>query len=233
MLHELFKFSVTTVLVGGAALVYDALSKRADERHEKAEKEREDRKADLERERETREALQERIRERAAAQRRQLEHFLREATDAYNEIKYIRRELRNALSSQENGTFHVGVERYCQLLRSLNRGQLKLEQFRRILMSKPDYLSFLGEQAADWLADAEEYLRHVTQEYEYRRLENLEDGTLIVDPKSKLFQYVVSRSNEHHDGSSMTMHFRPLDKFFQMLASHIEQAERLPTSEVK
>lgn len=202
MLHEIFKFSVTTIIVGGAALFYGALQRRNDERQEQA--------------------LQ--AREAKAARRHRLEEFLRECTDAYNGIKFIRRELRNALIPSADGAFEINAQRYTELLRELNQGQLKLEQYRRLLESKPAYLAFFGDEGAAWLSSAEEYLRQVTREYEHRRLLKTvgSDDKLIVPPDSRLFQYAVSRKNTEHDGSSVTEHFGPLDRFFWKMASNIE-----------
>ncbi len=193
MLHEIFKFSVTTIIVGGAALLYGALQRRNDERQEQAAQ----------------------AREAKAARRHRLEEFLREYTDAYNGIKFIRRELRNALIPSADGAFEVNAQRYAELLRELNQGQLKLEEYRRILESKPAYLSFFGDDGAAWLSSAEEYLRHVNREYENRRLENTEGSNeiLTVPPDSRLFQYVVSRKNAYHDRTSVDEHFGPLEFF--------------------
>ncbi|MBL3574953.1 hypothetical protein JMK10_08875 [Rhodovulum sulfidophilum] len=202
MLHEIFKFSVTTILVGGAALLYGALQNRNDERQEQAAQ----------------------AREAKAARRHRLEEFLREYTDAYNGIKFIRRELRNALIPSADGAFEINAQRYAELLRELNQGQLKLEQYRRLLESKPAYLAFFGDEGAAWLSSAEKYLRHVTREYEYRRLEKTEgtDENLTVPPDSRLFQYVVSRKNTYHDRTSVEEHFVPLEIFFRKMALNIE-----------
>lgn len=202
MLHELFKFSLTTVVVGGAALFYGALQRRNEERHEQATQ----------------------AREAKAAKRNRLEVFLREFTDAYNEIKFVRRELRRSLVPNDDGTFCIDEEIYTELLGELNHGQLKLEQFRRVIESKPAYLSFFGDEGIIWLSSAEDYLRRVTSEYEYRCLAHVEDepSKLVVPQKSSLFQYVISRKDTRHDGSSVTEHFGPLDCFFRELTSNIE-----------
>lgn len=213
MVHEVFKFAITTVLVGGAALFYNAFRRRSDERHELAEREKAEREEQVEKEKATQ-----------STRRRRLEEFLREFTDAYNQIKFVRRELRNAFEPQSSSDFLIDKVRYEELLRELNRGQLRLEQFRRILESKPAYLSFLRDDGVAWVTIAEEYLRTVTAEYENRRLPiSPEDATkLVAGPKTAIFQYVVSRKNERHDGSSVKKHFVPLDRFFWTLAKSIE-----------
>lgn len=249
MLLELFKFAITTVLVGGAALFYDSLSKKAEANRKAAEKEKNDRdraaeqeKADRdkaaareksdreaarEKERQERAASENRLRDLKSARQRRLEEFLREATEEYNKIKYLRRELRNALVPKEGDSYLIEGRRYDDLMRGLNRGQLKLEQFRRILESKPSYLTFMGDNGIIWISQAEEYLRRVTREYEYHNLDEApgDAGNFMVTPESRLFQYTVSRSNKLHDGTSVNDHFLPLDNFFRMLAQHIESLD--------
>lgn len=243
MLLELFKFAITTVLVGGAALVYDAFVKRAEINRKKIEEMRNRSLADAEKERAKNEERlekarlelaeeQRRIEALDAARRRSLEEFFREVTSVYNDLKFIRRELRNALHMNEDNPYTIEKVRYAELLRDLNRGQLKLEQFRRILDARPAYLSFYGKKGAKLLSSAESYLRKVTREYEYRELETPDhkDSLLLAPPKSRLFQYAASSKNEEHDGTVFDKFFDPLDEFFSELASKIdaEQVRKEP-----
>lgn len=168
-----------------------------------------------------------RAKETRSNSKKRLEEFYREFTETYNDIKYYRRELRREFTAHTEDEYVISRESYEKLLRELNRGQLRLEAFRRILQSRPEYLSFLEGQGLKSVYVAEEYLRQITKEYESKTLSPLEndDGLLLVPSDSRLFQYVVSRSNAHHDGSSLAQHFGPLDDLFNELALNIESQD--------
>ena len=158
------------------------------------------------------------------ARRERLEGFLREFTQAYNDIKRVRRELRSAFEPCDSGAYLVDRERYQALLGELNRGQLQLEQFGRILGSKPTYLSFFGITGIALLEKAESYLNDVIKEYEDRCLATYDGNVskLVVDPGAAVLQFAAHRTNPYFSGAVDANLFEPLSDVFACLDRNIE-----------
>lgn len=158
------------------------------------------------------------------ARRERLEGFLREFTQAYNDIKWVRRELRSAFEPCDSGAYLVDRERYQALLGELNRGQLQLEQFGRILGSKPTYLYFFGSTGIERLKQAKKYLKGVITEYEGRCLATCDDNVskLVVDPGAAVLQFAAHRTNPYFSGAVDANLFEPLYEVFACLHKNIE-----------
>ena len=211
MLFEFFKFSISTILVGGAAILYSTL-KYQEENHRKTNE------LDM--------ASQ-------AARQLRLEEFLREFTDNYNKAKFIRRELKHELVSDGSGAFLIRTSQYEELMRELNQVQLKFELFRRLFESRPSYLFELSADAALAMEAAEGYLGRVTAEYEDNGLEvSTTAGMSSVSPKSKLFQFSVKSSNSDSDGTAKNMYFASFEAVFSQIMDMIKDREEPAIREV-
>lgn len=208
MLLGLFSFSLSTVLVGGTALLYDAITKRNDHLRSIIEKQR------LVDENQLAEARNLLIEEQKNAA-----DFLFSFSNAYKQVKFVRRELRSEVICGPAGVSVINAERYRTLIRDLSKSQLELEKYRLLLQCRPAYLSFLGDKGLELIEGAECYLRKVIWEYEANRLrsDSENEAFLVVDENSRLFQYTASRASMHYDGSASSDFFSPLDEFFSML----------------
>jgi hypothetical protein len=212
LLKDLFRFSVTTVLAGGAALIFTAFQ---------------DQKADLDK----RTAAELR---HAEDRKRRLESFLSDSVETYNELKFTRRELRRDLQGSDPAMLWIDQSRYVQLMRELNRSALKLEEIERALIAQPDHLRVLATGIADkennktgldCIRKAEQYLRVVCKEYENRELGvDPENDRVYVPKTSSVFQYAVSSRNPHRDDSVRQDHFHSLEMLFGKAVLELDKA---------
>lgn len=211
---EIFKLCITTMLVGGVALLFDYYRSREDRRKAEQAALEQSRKAELERQEEIR-----------THQRARLEAFLEDFIHTYNEIKRIRRNCQRSILKQ-NGVLYIDRDRYVELMEQLNDSQLELEKFARILMSKPPYLEAIAAKGKKQLTLGEKYLREVTHEFEDNKLKADADASrLLVDRDSRLFEFAVARpSFEKGDGKAHQL-LIPITDFFDALNAEIKREQ--------
>jgi hypothetical protein len=193
-LIELFKFSMTTVLVGGAALFYTSHKRRVEER---------------------------------AVRRNKLESFRREFVQTYNEIKNHRRDLRYCLAGKSPA---IDLSQYNDIMRSLNNTQLRLEDFIKLLATKPDYFGTICIDGQKLLGKAERYLRSVTHDYERRSLENT--NTINDIPNAKDFISSVKIKDGVTSVASSNF-FGPMNRFLTLLNNEMDAASQNPSSRMQ
>lgn len=211
MMIELFKFSITSVLVGGAALIYKGARVKI-----VAERETAVRAASLEEEK-----IIERAEKRATL-KQQREIFFEAFTNTYNEIKFWRRELTREIIEQNDGSLQINFEKYCEIMRNLNQGQLELERYKRLSRFLPEYLQPISTISYDSFKSAEKYLRKVTREYEQRECADVVAKSVVISRDSKVYGFCSSRSANPTAKIAYTEFFIPLDKVFNGLATNTD-----------
>jgi hypothetical protein len=201
ILVEFYKFSLAVILVGGAVLLYKYYTDRVVERKERVEREREDR-----------EVL-----------RRRLDEFFRDLTRTYNRVKFLRRELKRALSDLPAHRHTIDEARYVELMRELNIVQLELEEHRQLAETRPAFLTGIPGCGVRELQSCEDYLRQVTKEYEEHGLPDADGGRLVVEAGSRLFQFTASRTHPDHDCSAADRFFGPLNALYGQVAGELSE----------
>lgn len=224
---EIFKFSLLTMTVGGATIIYNQVKAEQEKRAAAAEKKQEQERTNLQKQRD-REAELERARAARELALRQyeaqrIEQFFRDLTHTYNNIKSIRRLLRHFSTPAGVDHFEIPNGRYGDAMIELNRKQLELEFGRRLARLKPTGLENISEAAVDELGKAEDYLREVIREFEKADLSN-PGGKTTFSHSSALGRFIASSSPKGANTEVSGAFFSRLDVIYREI---VEQMDNL------
>lgn len=199
MIHEVFNFSLTAMIAGGATLLYVSIQKDIDKKH----------------------VIAESLSNQQEISREKLLSLLNDFTEVYHNIKYIRRNLRRALTVSDDGSCYMDRSSYEDLMNKLNRHQLKLEFFARALNAKPPYLENIHSGGYQLMRTAEEYLRELIREYESRSLDKDDKSNIFVHYDSRLYVFIARQQSKYFDRDVNKKFFAPMNKFFALINTSV------------
>lgn len=206
---EIFKFSLTVLLVGGATLFYSEIKNDAAvEDRKNAEKKIES----------------DRSIERLRVSREALADVTRSLLSVYNEVKFIKRELKKEFfDTNRTDEGEIPLEVYDKMMSELEKHQLEFETFKRLEYSMLGFSVENANETQQLFRVIESYLRRILKEYERREI--VSSDVVVVAEDTLLFGFIRPQREDDSAEVELFVPFRDIIASIRAASMSLEGAD--------